>query len=941
MTRTTKNRFPSFTWTLLMGVLTCLCLPAGAAFGAWYDTYDFAQKGVIGFWPLDGQALDATGKGNDGSWTGSGGYEAGRFGLGHSLTPGTYLTVSTPEELSSFSAITLSAWFKSTTPPSDNESLMGLGIDGAGPLHAYLFLLGGGTVNGVTLNGWSASGGIGTPNIASAAVYDGSWHLLTATWDGSISRVFIDSIAVAENMSATGTVVPDLGEALYINRHNWSWSSSSRLNGSVDDAVVFDHALSPAEVALLAADLDGNNIADYWDEEAPLKIVFSRGYYPNARPWIANLDGSNAQLLADISIASYPRLAGNTVVFMSDDYQGQGPAIYRMAATPGATVTKIQNTDNIRTANGPNWDAIDISPDGSQIVWSAPEAGDFYQNHNLFVAGIDGTAKSRVARDTGKHYFSVNWGESDRITFSRSNVGNAYSQRLFSMTPDGGSVTQVVADFAQNLHIGGPDGRAAMTWTQPGLPPLATMDNSFGDFQLVPGPLNGYTFTSWHPTNDVLFGARFGAIYRIERWSGFETELLASSFGPFLGGDVGSVSSAENLPPVADAGDDLSVGVNQSCVADVELTGSSSYDPEGELLLFEWTWNGLPLFGPQQTLHVGPGSYLVDLRVRDPLGLEATDQVSVEAYDSTPPTASSTATPAQLWPPNHRMIQVDIVSNALDNCTAHPECQVLSVASDEPTTGPGDDFAIVDSDSVLLRAARDGSGTGRTYTIASTCQDGSGNSVLSESTVFVPGGPVVLTATRDAFIRQGAMDTNEGANDALRIQSSGKNRGMIGFDMTEVEGEFVTHATLALTISDIADNWGTSGRAVSAHRILGTWSEGNGWTVGGNTRGQGAGVTWACPTDTEISNQQANCPGTGWDGGAFAPASGPPVLHTNGMSGEVSFDVTEDVANGAAFGWIVKKDNEGQNGKVFYRSREGAASASDMQQAPRLVLDYD
>lgn len=923
-------------------LLSCFALaPTPPANAEWHDGYDFASRGVIAFWPLDGDALDRSGNGNDGTWSAGADYTAGRFGQAHSLEPGTYMEVPTPAGLANYSEFTLAAWFKTTIAPSDNESLMGIGIDGVGYPHSYLFVLAGGSVQGVTLNGWSSVGGIGTPNLNSPEVFDGSWHLLAVTWDGSISRTYLDGMIVAEDLTAAATIAPQPGEPFFINRHNWSWSNSSRLSGAVDDAVVFDHALSPDEVALLASDIDGDEVADYWEAANSLKIVFVRGFYPGARPWIANLDGSGAQQLADVSLASYPRLAANTVVFMSEDYQGEGPALYRMEATPGAIVTKIQNTDNIRTANGPNWDAIDISPDGSRVVWSAPEPGDFYQNHNVFVANIDGSGKSRVARDTGKHFFSLNWGEADRITFSRSNVGNAFSQRLFSMSPDGGNVTQVVADFAQNLHVGGPEGRAAMTWTQPGLPPLATMDNSFGDFQLVPGPLNGYTFTSWHPTQDALFGSRSGALYRIERSSGLETELLDSTLGPFLGGDVGATATAANLPPIADAGADLSVGVGDACLAEIELTGAASYDPESQPLSFEWAWSGPTLLGSHPTLSVGPGSYLFNLTVRDPQGSEATDQVAIEALDATPPTASSWATPSQLWPPNHRMVQVQILANAEDNCTAHPQCHVVSITTDEASTGPGEDFEIVDSDTVRLRAARDGSGSGRTYSVTSECLDETGNSVLSEATVFVPGGPVVLTALRDTFLRQGATDTNEGANDALRIQSSGKNRGLIAFDMSEVESGFVTHAAMVLTISDIVDNWGASGRTVSAHPLLGTWTEGNGWTVGGNTRGQGTGATWSCSTDTEIANQQADCPGAGWEGGLFGLASGPPVLHINGMSGEVSYDVTADVAAGAAFGWIVKKDNEGQNGKVFYRSREGAATAGNLQQAPRLVLEYD
>jgi len=206
---------------------------------------------------------------------------------------------------------------------------------------------------------------------------------------------------------------------------------------------------------------------------------------------------------------------------------------------------------------------------------------------------------------------------------------------------------------------------------------------------------------------------------------------------------------------------------------------------------------------------------------------------------------------------------------------------------------------------------------------------------------IVSAGPVELGAARDGFLRQGAPDTNEGGNDQLRIQSSGKNRVLVAFDLSGVDRAGLVRATLRLTISDIANNWGTSGRTVSAHRLLAPWSEGNGWTVGGNDRGSGAGVTWACPSDSDIANQSPNCAGNGWSGGLFDPAMGPAVLHTNNMTGEVIFDVTSDVRQGADFGWLLAKDQEGQPGKVYYFSKEGAELAGNPGLAPQLVLEYE
>jgi hypothetical protein len=88
-----------------------------------------------------------------------------------------------------------------------------------------------------------------------------------------------------------------------------------------------------------------------------------------------------------------------------------------------------------------------------------------------------------------------------------------------------------------------------------------------------------------------------------------------------------------------------------------------------------------------------------------------------------------------------------------------------------------------------------------------------------------------------------------------------------------------------------------------------------------------------------IVNQVANCSPL-WNGGNYASATAPGVLHFNSLLGQVSWDVTSDVLAGANFGWTIRKREENQNGQVRYYSREGAALAGNANLAPRLVLVY-
>ncbi|MEO6406633.1 MAG: CHRD domain-containing protein, partial [Ferruginibacter sp.] len=102
------------------------------------------------------------------------------------------------------------------------------------------------------------------------------------------------------------------------------------------------------------------------------------------------------------------------------------------------------------------------------------------------------------------------------------------------------------------------------------------------------------------------------------------------------------------------------------------------------------------------------------------------------------------ANPTSLWPPNHKMKDVDVNYTTTDNCPGAIGC-VVTVSSNEPVNGTGDgdtapDWIVVDDHHVKLRAERSGEGTGRIYTITTTCHDGLGNTSHSSTTVTVALG---------------------------------------------------------------------------------------------------------------------------------------------------------------------------------------------------------
>jgi concanavalin A-like lectin/glucanase superfamily protein len=103
--------------------------------------------------------------------------------------------------------MTVSAWFRGSASPGNNRYLVAKGSNlcqaasyglYSGPNGGMAFY-----VSGLADNAWTRS-----PE-APTSVWDGKWHNAAGTWDGSVSRLFIDGKEV-EN-STTGTTPPEYG----------------------------------------------------------------------------------------------------------------------------------------------------------------------------------------------------------------------------------------------------------------------------------------------------------------------------------------------------------------------------------------------------------------------------------------------------------------------------------------------------------------------------------------------------------------------------------------------------------------------------------------------------------------------------------------------------------------------------------------------------------
>jgi len=190
----------------------------------------------------------------------------------------------------------------------------------------------------------------------------------------------------------------------------------------------------------------------------------------------------------------------------------------------------------------------------------------------------------------------------------------------------------------------------------------------------------------------------------------------------------------------------------------------------------------------------------------------------------------------------------------------------------------------------------------------------------------------------DSSLLHGAKNRNEGANPVVAVGT--QLRGVVAFaGLDGLHPGSVKTATLVLHVAS-SSGWPAGGGTVAAHRLLVDFTEGNGKRFGLPsaewTTGSGAGVTWNCATDADVSNEGKDCTGNWIGNGAFLAQPTATAVHVNGQTGPVVFDVTADVVAGA-HGWmLVKKSGSGE---VHYHSKEGAALLGDPTLAPQLLLE--
>jgi hypothetical protein len=137
------------------------------------------------------------------------------------------------------------------------------------------------------------------------------------------------------------------------------------------------------------------------------------------------------------------------------------------------------------------------------------------------------------------------------------------------------------------------------------------------------------------------------------------------------------------------------------------------------------------------TATFGSGEHVVLVSASNGQTVPATCSATVTVQDTIPPQILRiVADPNKLWPPNHRLIPVNVIVESVDNCDPSPVSKIIKVSSNESENRFRPDWEITGPLSVNLRAENFGFERERIYKIEIQCEDASGN--VSYGSVEVP-----------------------------------------------------------------------------------------------------------------------------------------------------------------------------------------------------------
>lgn len=231
------------TGTLIAGLASIVTLAAAGPAAA-----DILPTGTWQFNEGSGTvAHDVSGHHNDGTISGDAAWTQGRFGGGLAFDGNTGV-VDVPENpIFDSPSVTVSAWVKAPGSPGDFKYIVAKGANGC--LAASYGLYSGPNGGLEFYAGYNGGASWTTSPDAGTGVWDGQWHSVIGTYDGSTVRLYVDGVQVGSGTASPSGISygePNSNDLLIGNYDGCGGALD--FTGLIDQVRVFNRALGPQEI---------------------------------------------------------------------------------------------------------------------------------------------------------------------------------------------------------------------------------------------------------------------------------------------------------------------------------------------------------------------------------------------------------------------------------------------------------------------------------------------------------------------------------------------------------------------------------------------------------------------------------------------------------------------------------------------------------------------
>ncbi len=203
-----------------------------------------SEDGLVGHWAMDGNGVDASGMGNNGTPIGSTSYGAGRISSALLLaSSGSRLEVPDSNSLDVTGAVTISAWIR----PEASGTQYVISKKGKGSTDGYEVSLSNSGSVFVRFNEDSSGNTYRVDSSTRFSTNGQTWMHVVATYDGSTIKLYINGQLEGSKNANFQIGTNDLPLSIGSGENGYRG-----MQGGIDDVRIYSRALSADEVSALA-----------------------------------------------------------------------------------------------------------------------------------------------------------------------------------------------------------------------------------------------------------------------------------------------------------------------------------------------------------------------------------------------------------------------------------------------------------------------------------------------------------------------------------------------------------------------------------------------------------------------------------------------------------------------------------------------------------------